>query len=1189
MLQVEKQWHTWPQKPLVPEKVYTGRDLSNLIPVEKEEPFYKLLQEQIQIRAGFLNTDELAWLQHLRGQFDSYMTIVLKQTHYQLWDTEQALRREYRSMYTNPPDIEQSKTMDIFTIMARLLYYNELIREIIHLREGPETRSSLNLDLFIQPPPKVKAIWGTDRFGDPFYHWHGAGGSSLVEYNENEEGRVGLDPVRRWGYYLDVFGKTPYETYNNGLPARDYRMACCNESVDFSKGCWMSFDPNQEAGKPVKYQLLIQKDYWGLLAENKTSPSQLDFSKDYQIGTAWKNANTYRQLHNQIQNLWQDDTQTGEPGCATLLKGLYAEYITLLDKAVQEKKYLPLNPTEVLLSSKDKAKVLNKFKDLVHLLYEYNEIHGDQGIIVDYMHEIDEKLFKVNTIGPVWISKLRSGIMGKDGNRIAFPNSDVLVWNSNEIDILKQLLSRNLPYGNVTQSVRDVWVKRLDALFDTAQKVESVQKIWDQVQTLLPEFPIQQPLINYDAQMNQLRQKGITSVDTLRNEMMRTLQESLKKKDLDTNVKLPDLPIAPDATYLDNLEEQVQVDQLKKQLSNVNNMPTAVDIPKTKITEIRQFLQDLKKMQEDIEKFEERREESIVDATKDTSDEKIQLYNLQDVIDTYIVDMQSLSLSSVLFEINRTIIQITNIVTSDKTENVQKAVFKDLIPNPKQFKLNQQQKIDAKTNEAKSLFNAYNAKKNAIIQNKDAELKDGKKKALQAYESLVTSNPNVWKEVLVFDQILPRLNLYSELMNTLNFVELTPKELKTSIDSYLKMLQDLITKFQQFTTKITLDSEEDKKKVLDIWNRSFFLSSKQIDDLLQDMFKTYESSKAANLKKYLNTVNILIDTKISLFVNEKEKAERKKNEDEDERKRKEADAKAKEAERKRKEEEEEERKQKEKDAQEAERKRQEADAKAKADAERKRKEAEDAQEALDRQRARVQGLPLNLNTVQSNEISNDNLRDTAIRISGDSVRQTGLLHAAWAFKANDDGVLSPAQATIAQVRGLSIAQVNLDEDEILEIDEDEEEEEQIRQEQERRKQAEAQKAQEEERERIRQEEEQERLRLEQEQERIRLEDERRKQAEAQKAAEKEDSDDDDLFSAEEEKGEAVNTALNLLGVNDAVAPSQRKAVASDPIRLQGLQSAAQPGASIIDQVRGLATAQVIDNDDEDDDIFSAEE
>ena len=166
LLTVSKRWYALPQVSFVPEDTSSVRSLTSILDVGREVPFYLLLKEKLETGAAFLDDEEIDWLQTLVATFDRYMSRVIQASHFELWDSEINLRAEYRDTYkTYPGTVKDSNELPIMVIVARMLMYNELMREVTFLKQSENSRmiNGMDFDLYLVPPMKEVPIWTAKR------------------------------------------------------------------------------------------------------------------------------------------------------------------------------------------------------------------------------------------------------------------------------------------------------------------------------------------------------------------------------------------------------------------------------------------------------------------------------------------------------------------------------------------------------------------------------------------------------------------------------------------------------------------------------------------------------------------------------------------------------------------------------------------------------------------------------------------------------------------------------------------------------------------------------------------------------------------------------------------------------------------------------------------------------------------
>ena len=171
-LLIEHKWQDLPAYPSPAPLPVRIRLLTDILDVGASVPFYSLLESAV-LNGPVVtnNTEELKWIRSLLDNFDTYMTRVIQATHFELWDKDYNIRREYRNEYPGGP-VSESNNLPLMTIVARLLKYNELMREIVYLREGPVNRGgtcNLDLDFYIVPPiTDTVPIWHSlSTYDDP--------------------------------------------------------------------------------------------------------------------------------------------------------------------------------------------------------------------------------------------------------------------------------------------------------------------------------------------------------------------------------------------------------------------------------------------------------------------------------------------------------------------------------------------------------------------------------------------------------------------------------------------------------------------------------------------------------------------------------------------------------------------------------------------------------------------------------------------------------------------------------------------------------------------------------------------------------------------------------------------------------------------------------------------------------------
>ena len=442
---VYQQWHTWPVEPRVmvieteePVKMssykeniqqYAARPITHII--DKNDAFYSQIVKTLETER--LNHVERYWFTSMLNSFDSSVKNALDATHYDLWDEEWVIRKQYADFYKG--DFYLPANAPIRLVMARLMSYSEIITE---MRNVPQSRcgdGDTCFDIFFSAPAP-KQVWPMDHSGQVRVD-----ADQVLQTVSSV-----LDPVHNWGVLPNR---------GTGNPNVNNAYKCCHQPLDHP-GCWMSIVDGQPKGTPLRYEV-VKTNYWPEIAANDNYVFNAQtFVNDIQVGTAFLHVDKYVRLNERIQEQW--------PNVARLISRGYEQYVDALQAEMDVRsdgRISLFTPTFYYL--RNDVDVLNQFFSLLH---DYNEeIDGASTYDPDAIYSfMDQHVFHVKKVTASFTFALRGGILLGPGVRVR-PLSTSNLKSLGQVDAIMDVLA---PGGRAPNAV----------LYDMMQQFRTVNLIY---------------------------------------------------------------------------------------------------------------------------------------------------------------------------------------------------------------------------------------------------------------------------------------------------------------------------------------------------------------------------------------------------------------------------------------------------------------------------------------------------------------------------------------------------------------------------------------------------------------------------------------------------------------------------------------------------------------------------------------
>lgn len=800
-LLIQKKWRDKPivEPVVLKEKV---RPLPLLIDVEAERPFYSVLTDAVESQFVDHNSEESSWLKTLLGNFDHYMTRVIQATHFPLWDKEYNIRAEFGNVY--PGKAKEMRELPIFTIVARLLRYNELMREIVHLREGPENRNGhciLDLDLYVLPPPN-----------DPVPIWHSAP-------------QVYTDSCRR------------------GREVKHY---------------WISFVEGQEEGKPVPYHLMT-KDVWDALATGGQVPS---FLQDFRIGTAYDDPAKYVRLHTQIQSAW-----TGFGGGAAIMQNAYREYIQDLDKAIMDGTGIPLNPTQRYLGKgSGRFKTIDHLVRLLYL-YNRPQHEPEPANIEEYVDAHWFKVDSVRMVWTDekrgGVPGKNDTRVRFPPTEIEWTQS-----MEERLRALVKDMGDNLPLENSNiedQEIVNSWIERINSIierikqFNDADMQKSVNRI---ARVLQIEGTLDQNLLAFTNRIDEIKKKADAWLTEIRNGMQKSLNTKLSvPEDVLSELELEE-HVDFDEDALKKAEERIRIKEAKAKIVAANKSQVIVadgfkpSPINTKVDNVNDMYEKFVDALQEIESIESILKQEETNAKNIASKQEAAFYEWNAIVDNFLRVLQSFvsnDIRAVKFKNVKVIQELFNFIQAYENDaDLQKA-----------FDVKEQQKYQTKLDEIELGVNDLKQTLKGVSRDFKKNIDDAKKtltqKRAQDLANILNSVNLYLKENRDIESGLQhdsldinyRLGQRQVVLQMYSKSNASTQEFDAFAKDYSKLVDDAL-KLDQ-TTK-------DAPQVINDWNTYIFNDSRNHFNTFAELFTAYNRD-ATNPNARSEAQNILKDFK----------------------------------------------------------------------------------------------------------------------------------------------------------------------------------------------------------------------------------------------------------------------------------------------------------------------------------------
>jgi len=368
-LVVANRWHTFAPAEVHQEELPSLEDCIGATR-KRNEPLYNVLATTLRTATG--------GVKKVLAPFVDSFDARVRGVKIAAWDRPFALRAEYEALYGEPATDEN--VWPLTRVIGRLLTYANIYNEL--RRTGRDPRA------FFNPPPDVIVERPTQTYE-----------SVSTPPTDPRLGPVfatGLDPRNNYGVYKRELGT--HMRWVLLAPLQE-KMRCCHEHVGQTEGCWISLDPRQPVGEPVPYALL-DVDHWDDLVTTSKLADKIDFKTEARIGTAFKDAEFYLQLHDDIRQLLR---RVDRP-----LRDAFVRYVKRLDAAASPAIALPppLDPCQHDLLPGDKDLLIQ----LLQTYFIFNEVHGFTAP-VNWIEYINVNVFRVYSAARVWTNEKRNVIM----------------------------------------------------------------------------------------------------------------------------------------------------------------------------------------------------------------------------------------------------------------------------------------------------------------------------------------------------------------------------------------------------------------------------------------------------------------------------------------------------------------------------------------------------------------------------------------------------------------------------------------------------------------------------------------------------------------------------------------------------------------------------------------------------------
>lgn len=424
VLSQQRRWHTFEPAPIVLQKANLPR-FEDSIQGRQSEPLYDVLDDILNVSSS-ATPDERVVLSAVFNGFDS----LVAELRFAAWDEPYVIKQLYEDTYGMKPNPSWS----LLHVIGRVLTYNDIFQHIILLGRDGGPQAFFNR---VKPqsitfePTSIRPSVG-----------------SRTRYDcKGPMACTGADPLNAWGYFEpDLGALMRFEYPFPYLPQR--KMQCCHEFVGESAGCWIALDLNAPLGEPRPYKI-FSKDYWDQLVLGDMSPIIVgNFESDIQIGTAWKNADFYTQLHNDVRRLLAQASRA--------LVDAYKRYLVRLNAVrLDLGKVPPLNPYEEDLTSDERSILI----EILTTVAIFNEVHNIP-MPSDWSSYINESVFKTRSVASVWTIEKRNvvSINGRTVNLLDMSS----VSDQTRIAALVIALSGK-KFKKIRNLINDPYQKRADA------------------------------------------------------------------------------------------------------------------------------------------------------------------------------------------------------------------------------------------------------------------------------------------------------------------------------------------------------------------------------------------------------------------------------------------------------------------------------------------------------------------------------------------------------------------------------------------------------------------------------------------------------------------------------------------------------------------------------------------------------
>lgn len=772
-----------------------ARALTSILDTGASQPLYALLKDKVEVSFFALEGKEVEqeWIKRLLDNFDRYMSRVIQLTHFGAWDRETVIRSEYREAY--PGSAKESRELPLHVIMARLLTYPELMRQVFHLRDhARDGCGGLDLDLFVIPPNTFQ-----ER---PI--WHLSTLKQIANYN-------------------------------------DLRSECRHLHRDL-KHFWISFVDGQTTDKPVPYKLMLDKTVWQRLARNQIAANDLDFSADFEIGSAYDDPVPFQKLHEAIQEDWSKDG-------AAIMKQAYIEYSRDLQVAIEKSPSLPLNPTDTYIRSS--AERYNVISRLVRNVYAYNKPQNKE-MPADIAMYVDKYWFKVDSVRANWTDELRGGVPGTGDNRVRFLPAKFEWGKTQQLEEGKNQIEQFLPAPGTNiedQAIVNSWVKALEEIVARSEGYDNSNIQSAMVHIAALDAPPQN-LVSFSERVLDVQTQATVILSDLNKSMRDSLARTLVPEDGLQQIQLQKF-LKLDEPLLERTEAQERVAKLVRRAENagpVNVALTGIAPIQTKVALVQDMYDRLRKIVEDTLEMDEKKKANV----RKIEEPRSYLGKQKGIVSKYIVSAQNLGQSETLrTRAARNIATLSVLVKGAQNDEDLEKAYKQKEDTYNDVAAELELSIETFFRDFKTLMKSFEKEMQDEKTDFNVRNLDELNKAIGRAEKYLKDN-EIIQEPLVFGQDARRSTIINRLEGAKQVLDILAQPANfqnpafiNHVTGYKAQLQTMISLAKD---SIPNDGEiQSELFVKDVWNANQFNYSKkyfglffelvlQNSDLINDFF-----------------------------------------------------------------------------------------------------------------------------------------------------------------------------------------------------------------------------------------------------------------------------------------------------------------------------------------------------------------